>query len=280
MRYEIDGQRLTDIADAIRDQTGGSATIAPENMPTQIRSISGGGDLPSGGCEGQVLTIVSGEPDWADVPTELPDGGTEGYLLAMGSELPVWLDPDDLFPGSGQSGDVLTYSSGGLSWENKGLPSDGSDGKLVGMISGSPAWVTPDSIYPSGGTAGQVLTKTANGVAWETPSGGGGLPSGGLAGQALVSDGNGGAYWVFFPTTGSSDLLLVTDGSGGALASDLQQVLLGLSQSPVPDGMVLMARYSGTVVSWESPLPSVDSTDAGKVLMVNSTGEWVAATLP
>lgn len=34
---------LTDIADAIRAKTGGSSLIAPEDMPTEIASISGGG---------------------------------------------------------------------------------------------------------------------------------------------------------------------------------------------------------------------------------------------
>lgn len=35
---------LTDIADAIREKTGGSGTITPANMSTEIESISGGGD--------------------------------------------------------------------------------------------------------------------------------------------------------------------------------------------------------------------------------------------
>lgn len=37
---------LTDIADAIREKTGGSGTITPANMPTEIGSISGGGGEP------------------------------------------------------------------------------------------------------------------------------------------------------------------------------------------------------------------------------------------
>ena len=183
MRYEIDGQRLTDIADAIRDQTGGSATIAPENMPTQIRSISGGGVLPSGGCEGQVLTIVSGEPDWADVPTELPNGGTEGQVLTKTSNGMAWQTP----------------SGGG------GLPSGGSEGQmLLSDGSGGATWADVPTELPSGGTNGQVLTKTSSGVAWQTPSGGGGLPSGGSEGQMLLSDGNDGATWGdVFPAGGS-----------------------------------------------------------------------------
>lgn len=42
MMYEIEGQRLSDIADAIRSKTGKSALITPEDMPNEIESIPGG----------------------------------------------------------------------------------------------------------------------------------------------------------------------------------------------------------------------------------------------
>ena len=46
--YLIHDSTLEDIADAIRAKTGGSSLIEPEDMPTEIASISGGGgSLPS-----------------------------------------------------------------------------------------------------------------------------------------------------------------------------------------------------------------------------------------
>ena len=46
--YLIDGSTLEDIADAIRSKTGGSSLIAPEDMPTEIASISGGTSIDYG----------------------------------------------------------------------------------------------------------------------------------------------------------------------------------------------------------------------------------------
>lgn len=44
--YIIQGQTLTDIADAIRDKTGGSSAMTPAEMVTEIGSIqTGGGGL-------------------------------------------------------------------------------------------------------------------------------------------------------------------------------------------------------------------------------------------
>lgn len=44
----ISTDTLTDIADAIRAKTGGSALITPQDMASEIESISSGGSLPSG----------------------------------------------------------------------------------------------------------------------------------------------------------------------------------------------------------------------------------------
>lgn len=43
MRYSIEGQILTDIADAINAKTGGTTAMAPGDMADEIDSISGGG---------------------------------------------------------------------------------------------------------------------------------------------------------------------------------------------------------------------------------------------
>lgn len=43
MRYSIDGQILTDIADAINAKTGGTTALPPGDMADEIDSISGGG---------------------------------------------------------------------------------------------------------------------------------------------------------------------------------------------------------------------------------------------
>ena len=54
--YLIDGSTLEDIADAIRSKTGGSSLIDPEDMPTEIASISGGG----GGSLPSVISKIDG----------------------------------------------------------------------------------------------------------------------------------------------------------------------------------------------------------------------------
>lgn len=51
--YRIHSETLEGIADAIREKTGDSALIAPEDMATEIASISGGGGILSD--SGQVV---------------------------------------------------------------------------------------------------------------------------------------------------------------------------------------------------------------------------------
>ena len=78
--------------------------------------------LPSGGTEGQVLTMGETEAEWADIPSQLPEGGTAGQVLTMGYTEPEWTEWDDLpkeLPETlGTAGQVLTVNSGatGVEW--------------------------------------------------------------------------------------------------------------------------------------------------------------------
>lgn len=44
-KYVIDEKTLTDIADSIRQKKGTTADITPENMPSEIECITGGGEV-------------------------------------------------------------------------------------------------------------------------------------------------------------------------------------------------------------------------------------------
>lgn len=46
--YMIQGETLTAIANAIREKTGGTANLSPEQMAAEISNISAGGALPIG----------------------------------------------------------------------------------------------------------------------------------------------------------------------------------------------------------------------------------------
>lgn len=54
--------------------------------------------LPSGGTEGQVLTMGETEAEWEDLPKELPEGGTAGQVLTLEvpegetDPVPAWAD--------------------------------------------------------------------------------------------------------------------------------------------------------------------------------------------
>lgn len=65
-KYLIDSETLTDIADAIREQTGDSNPIAVSSMATQISSIVGGGHTYST-TEQEVGTWIDGSPVYEKV---------------------------------------------------------------------------------------------------------------------------------------------------------------------------------------------------------------------
>lgn len=66
---------------------------AMNNKTLRVPPAMPGTDLPTGGTEGQVLTMGATAPEWANVPEELPEGGTQGQVLTKGSEGVEWADP-------------------------------------------------------------------------------------------------------------------------------------------------------------------------------------------
>ena len=78
-KYLIDSETLTDIADAIREQTGDSNPIAVSSMATQISSISGGSHTYSTD-EQEVGTWIDGSTIYEktlSVPTNLSSDGVQ-----------------------------------------------------------------------------------------------------------------------------------------------------------------------------------------------------------
>ena len=59
-KYLIDSDTLTDIADAIREQTGDAGAIQVVQMANQIASIQGGGNMEYSTTEHEVGTWIDG----------------------------------------------------------------------------------------------------------------------------------------------------------------------------------------------------------------------------
>lgn len=87
--------------------------------------------LPSGGTEGQVLTMGETEAEWDDIPSQLPEGGTAGQVLTLEvpegetDPVPAWADvPKELPASLGTAGQVLTVNSGATGVEWADAPSE------------------------------------------------------------------------------------------------------------------------------------------------------------
>jgi YD repeat-containing protein len=55
-------------------------------------SGSSSSGFPSGGTEGQVLSIIDGVPTWTNSSSGFPTGGTEGQVLSIVNGVPTWTD--------------------------------------------------------------------------------------------------------------------------------------------------------------------------------------------
>lgn len=138
---------LTTLGDLVRAAVDG----VPERLPV--------------GTEGQVLTVVSGEPEWAAAPGGLSNPMTTAEDLIVGgaSGVPARLPV-------GTDGQVLTVTAGAVDWATpSGLsnPMTTSGDIITGGASGVPQRL-------AAGTDGHVLTLVSGAPAWAAASGGGG----------------------------------------------------------------------------------------------------------
>lgn len=85
-KYTIEGQTLTDIADAIREQTGDENPIAVSDFASSIASISGGGSVNYSTTEHEVGTWIDGSTVYEKTFFEaLPaSGGQQNVSIAHG----------------------------------------------------------------------------------------------------------------------------------------------------------------------------------------------------
>lgn len=56
---------LTDIADAVRSQTGEANPLSLNDIASEIRTLSAGGGSGAQADEGKVLKIINGTPTWS-----------------------------------------------------------------------------------------------------------------------------------------------------------------------------------------------------------------------
>jgi hypothetical protein len=130
-------------------QSGGMANPMTTLGDVIVGGASGAPNRLPVGATGQVLTVVGGEPEWAN--------STSGFSNPMTTE-----------------GDIIIGDTGGTAIR---LPA-GTDGQVLTLASGVPTWDTPSPAgLPSlAGNEGKVLAvnATEDGVEWVTPTGGGG----------------------------------------------------------------------------------------------------------
>lgn len=152
--YLIHDSTLEDIADAIRAKTGGSSLIAPEDMPSEIASISGGGggSLPSiiSKIDGGSCTYASDTPVQSNKIQHNLGEKPKGYI--------IWSE-DVMLDENAYANQTLMFSYGiGLSWVNNGSTNTTgysyamwrkTNGGVSESNSGSPT-ITSTEIAPTG----------------------------------------------------------------------------------------------------------------------------------
>ena len=100
--------------------------------------------LPPGN-DGEVLSIVNGEPAWAELSIAgLPTPGNAGTVLtSLGpTEVPVWQEPGSTGIEPGNNNDVFVTYNSGTQWDSLGTMLDRVFGTTVGSViqRGSSGW--------------------------------------------------------------------------------------------------------------------------------------------
>lgn len=105
-KYLVEEQTLTDIADAIREQTGDENPIMLSNFASQIASIQGGSSMNYSTTEHEVGTWVDGKTIYSKtIAVEQDNQGDHYYSCPTGIDQ-IWFDPMGSFMTS-SSGDVV-----------------------------------------------------------------------------------------------------------------------------------------------------------------------------
>ena len=278
--------------------------------------------LPAIGTEGQVLTVVSGNPTWQTatgdnwgtqvvahdatltgdgttgntlkVANPLPAVGTEGQVLTVVSGNPTWqtatgdnwgtqvVEHDTSLIGDGTIADPLGISTVGaatgeyLQFDGTNLvwsipDSEGSGDNWGTQVVAHDATLTGDCTtgntlkvanpLPAVGTEGQVLTVVSGNPIWQTPSGGSYTAGIGIeiVGTEIKHKTNPGGH--------SGDVLQAAN-TMDLIVTGLQQV--GISSTAPTNGQVL--TYNGT--QWAAATPSGGTYTAG--LGIDITGTTIA----
>lgn len=131
----LDTSLIRDFPKVVREQSQRLEAILPaavtaEATKTVNSVLADYNPLPTGGTEGQVLSITSGTPSWKTPASGLPHSPIVGHVVTHTSVGPRWAPP---LPTGGQAGQVLTRTTGDIA-----------------------VWASP---YPAGGQAGDVLTR-------------------------------------------------------------------------------------------------------------------------
>ncbi len=131
---------MTTLGDLIRADTGG----APERLPV--------------GTNGQILTVVSGEPSWATAAGLTNPMTTAGDIITGGaSGVPQRL-------GIGTAGQVLKVVAGSPAWADESGGSDVSSWEMLLTVppnSTSPGGFGAAAPSPQGGTAARTITNAS-----------------------------------------------------------------------------------------------------------------------
>jgi hypothetical protein len=228
------------------------------------------------GSTGQVLTVVSGGPSWAAIPSQLPSQtGYSGYYLTTNGSIVSWSQITQLVPAVsvGNTGYVLESTGSSYAWTalTNQVPSvSGQSGKYLYTDGTNLLW-SPISTLPSvTGQAGKILSTDGTTVYWISESSSaslGTVPFNFTSGSLAI---NTSQIYTVSTTCYTFQILTISVntpsrirfyGTNATATSDLSRL-----SSTTPSGNVgLMAEFvfTSTQLSWIcSPVPICFNNDS------------------